>query len=113
MIYIQPGDISLIIIKSSSDSGGSDSNLAPQNPSQFTDKANKSSNSGGNGITVVSSVIGILLGATIGYFISAGVVGLFIVILCTVGGGFLGGAVGTYLGEFFKKGLAERRKGKN
>lgn len=113
MIYNQPYDNPFIIVKHSSDSSDTNYHPEPQNSSQFTDKGNKSSSSGGNGITIVASVIGILLGAAIGYFVSAGVVGLFIVILCTVGGGFLGGAVGTYLGEFIRKGLAERRNRKN
>jgi outer membrane lipoprotein SlyB len=66
-----------------------------------------------NGYVIAFSVIGIILGAGLGYFASAGFVGLFLVVLCTLGGAVLGGAVGNFIGERLKEHSAsnhDRRK---
>ncbi len=108
-MYLQPTDSFITIFY---DSNKTNPDLKPDGSSQFNDDKGKTSRSGGNGTVIVSSVIGIILGAAIGYFISSGFVGLLIVILCTVGGGLLGGAVGNYLGEYAKKVAEDRRREK-
>jgi len=66
--------------------------------------------SGKNTYAIVASIIGIIFGAALGYFISAGLVGIFIVVLCTVGGAIVGAAVGSYLGNYLHKVNIERHK---
>ena len=108
-MYLQPND-SFITIFYNSNNINQDSK--PGSSSKLKDGLDKPSGPGGNRAVIIASVIGIILGAAIGYFISAGFVGLFVVILCTVGGGFIGGAIGTYLGEYGKKVANDRRREK-
>jgi hypothetical protein len=61
---------------------------------------------------IVMSIIGLLLGGSIGYFIASPMVGLFLVILCIVGGAILGGMAGAYIGGRMKDLKIERDKEK-
>jgi membrane protein YqaA with SNARE-associated domain len=108
-MYLQPNDSFITIFY---DYNKMNPESTPDGSSKFNDEKGKSSGSGGNKAVIITSVIGIVLGAAIGYFISSGFVGLLIVILCTIGGGLLGGAVGNYLGEFAKKVAEDRRREK-
>ncbi len=65
---------------------------------------------GKNTYALIASIIGLVIGAALGYLISAGLVGIFIVVLCTVGGAIVGAAVGSYLGNYFHKVNVERHK---
>ena len=69
----------------------------------MSQKPTVSPNRDKKGYVIAFSVIGIILGAGLGYFASAGFVGLFLVILCTLGGAVLGAAVGNFLGERFRE----------
>ncbi len=58
---------------------------------------------------IILSVIGIIIGAAVGYFISAGFVSIVLMILCTAGGAVIGGAIGGFLGERLHERSSEKK----
>lgn len=101
-------NIQLSVFQAANNDNGTNPNTGPAPNSVNT------SGSGKNTYAVVASIIGIIIGGSLGYFISAGLVGIFIVVLCTVGGAIVGAAVGSYLGNYLHKVSSERhRENKN
>jgi uncharacterized protein YcfJ len=59
-------------------------------------------------IVIVGAIVGLILGGSIGFFVSFGIGGVFIAILATGGGALLGGSVGALLGQRLRE--AKKRR---
>jgi hypothetical protein len=57
----------------------------------------------GDAFVIAGAIIGLILGGTVGFFVSYGIGGLIIAILATGGGVLLGGSVGAFLGQRMKE----------
>lgn len=65
----------------------------------------------GDGYVIGATIIGIVLGGTMGFFIALGVAGIFISVISTVGGAMVGGALGGFVGIRLKQLAAKRPDG--
>jgi membrane protein YqaA with SNARE-associated domain len=66
----------------------------------------------GEGYVISMTIIGMVLGSAIGYFIGFPLAGIFLGILCVLGGAILGSVVGNFLGARMKDLKVERDKEK-
>ena len=69
--------------------------------------------SGGDAFIIAAGVIGAVAVAAVGFVVSWGIGGLFITILCSVGGALVGGTVGAWLGERVERRVRGRSRGRD
>ena len=68
---------------------------------------------GGDAFIIAAGVIGAVAVAAVGFVVSWGIGGLFITILCSVGGALVGGTVGAWLGERVERRVRGRSRGRD
>jgi uncharacterized protein YcfJ len=62
-------------------------------------------------LVIAGAIVGLILGGSIGFFVSFGIGGVFIAILATGGGALLGGSVGALLGQRLRDAKKGRDRG--
>lgn len=62
----------------------------------------------GDGYVIGLSLLGLILGGAVGFFMAFSTVGLLITILCTAGGVIVGGVAGALIGDALKRRMTEQ-----